>query len=166
MTSPALSPVNPDEIDAVVSFINAARGELFPMLASAPIPDDLARFRDVYVDGLGCFLAAWDEGRLVAVIGYLPYNHRFAQLEYRQSRVVEVVRLFVLPQYRRGGLAARLFAALREQAQGEGVECLYLHTHPFLPGAITFWEKQGFEIVAVEADPLWQTTHMQLWLNS
>lgn len=46
-----------------------------------------------------------------------------------------------------------------------GIQCPYLHTHPFLPGAITFWERQGFVIVDLEADPLWRTTHMQLMLE-
>ena len=38
---------------------------------------------------------------------------------------------------------------------------MYLHTHPFLPGAIDFWLRQGFEVVDVDADPVWRTTHMQ-----
>ncbi|MHC6225211.1 GNAT family N-acetyltransferase [Pseudomonas sp. X10] len=159
-----LEPVAAGAIDEVVAFVNDARRELFPMLANAPMPDDLARFREVYVEGGGCFLVARDQGQLIAAIGYLPYDHRFAQLDYRDRRVVEVVRLFVLPRYRRGGLAAALFTALREQAKRQGIECLYLHTHPFLPGAVAFWQKQGFEVVDVEDDPLWRTTHMQLML--
>ena len=99
------------------------------------------------------------------MIGYLPYDHRFSQLDYAGERVVEVVRLFVLPAYRRRGLAAALFGALRQQALQAGIGCLYLHTHPFLPGAITFWERQGFAVVDVEPDPVWQTTHMQLRLG-
>ena len=38
---------------------------------------------------------------------------------------------------------------------------LYQHTHPFLPGAIRFWEKQGFSLTDVETDPVWNTTHME-----
>ncbi|MBA1200250.1 GNAT family N-acetyltransferase [Pseudomonas capeferrum] len=159
-----IAPVTCEAIDEVVSFVDRARRDLFPMLADGPMPADLAHFREVYVDGDGCFLIAREQGRLVAAIGYLPYDHRFAQLDYRSRHVVEVVRLFVLPEYRRGGLAARLYATLREQARKRGVECLYLHTHPFLPGAIAFWQKQGFEVMDVESDPVWQTTHMQLGL--
>lgn len=112
------------------------------------------------MEGEGVFLVAHDQSRLVAGIGYLPYDHRFAQLDYRARRTVEVVRLFVAPEYRRHGLAGALFAALREKAREAGVEWLYLHTHPFLPGAIGFWEGQGFGIVDVEEDPVWRTTHM------
>lgn len=160
-----LQPVPRDAIDEVVTFVEAARRELFPMLAGTPLPHDLAHFASTYLDGAGCFLEARDDGRLVAVIGYLPYDHRFAQLCYRAQQVVEVVRLFVLPAYRRHGLAAALFARLRLRAQAQGVDCLYLHTHPFLPGAIRFWERQGFSVVDVEQDPVWQTTHMQLPLR-
>ncbi|AZL76472.1 GNAT family N-acetyltransferase [Pseudomonas oryziphila] len=145
----------------VVDFIDTARRGLFPMLADSPMPRDLACFEESYLEGEGLFLVAHDQGRLVACIGYLPYDHRFDQLDYRARRTVEVVRLFVVPEYRRRGLARELFAALSAAAQRAGVEWLYLHTHPFLPGAIRFWEGQGFAIVDVEEDPVWRTTHMQ-----
>ncbi|MEX5503526.1 GNAT family N-acetyltransferase [Pseudomonas putida] len=159
-----LQPVARAAIAEVVAFVDSARRELFPMLAKAPLPHDLAHFAETYLDGAGCFLEARDDERLVAVIGYVPYDHRFAQLDYHAERVVEVVRLFVLPAYRRHGLAAALFGALRERAEQAGIDCLYLHTHPFLPGAIAFWERQGFAVVNVEQDPVWQTTHMHLRL--
>ncbi|MDH0757940.1 GNAT family N-acetyltransferase [Pseudomonas juntendi] len=160
-----LQPVTRDAIGQVLAFVDSARRELFPALANAPLPRDLAYFSETYLEGEGCFLEARVDERLVGVIGYLPYDHRFSQLDYAGERVVEVVRLFVLPAYRRRGLAAALFGALRQQALQAGIGCLYLHTHPFLPGAITFWERQGFAVVDVEPDPVWQTTHMQLRLG-
>ncbi|MCT8165040.1 GNAT family N-acetyltransferase [Pseudomonas putida] len=150
-----------DAIAEIVAFVDTARRTLFPLLATSPLPKDLAQFAETYLDGNGHFLVARDQGRLIAAIGYLPYDHRFAQLDYCGQRVVEVVRLFVLPGYRRHGLAGALVKALTSHAVAAGVECLYLHTHPFLPGAIGFWQGQGFTIVDVEADPVWQTTHME-----
>lgn len=151
------------QIEEVVGFVMAARARIFPMLAGAPVPPDLADFAGHYLaPGQGRFLLARDRGRIVAGIGYLPYDHRFPQLDYRGRRVVEVVRLFVEPEYRRGGLARRLYQALKALAQEAGVEVLYLHTHPFLPGAVEFWQRQGFGVVDVEADPVWRTTHMEL----
>mgnify|MGYP003582964386 CR=1 FL=1 len=151
------------DIEEAVDFVLAARARIFPMLADAPVPPDLADFAGHYlVPGAGRFLLARDRGRIVAGIGYLPYDHRFPQLDYRGRRVVEVVRLFVEPEYRRGGLARRLYEALKTLAQEEGAEVLYLHTHPFLPGAIEFWQRQGFVVVDVEEDPVWRTTHMEL----
>lgn len=164
MTDWIITSVAADAIDEVVAFVNDSRRELFPLLADSPLPEDLARFSDTYLHGGGCFLIARDNGRLVAAIGYLPYDHRFSQLNYQDLTVVEVVRLFVMPEYRRCGLAAALFAELRLQAKAAGVECLYLHTHPFLPGAIRFWQRQGFVVTDREQDPVWQTTHMQLSL--
>lgn len=156
-----IAPVSRAAVAETVRFIDTARRDLFPLLAKSPLPQDLATFNETYIDGAGYFLVAHDQGQLIAGIGYLPYDHRFAQLNYHTCRTVEIVRLFVAPGYRRHGLAAALFAALREHALQAGVERLYLHTHPFLPGAIRFWERQGFAIVDVENDPVWQTTHMQ-----
>lgn len=113
-----------------------------------------------------CFLEARDGQDLVAVIGYVPYNYRFSQFDYSHTKTAEVVRLYVLPQYRRCGLATTLFCALRERATQNKVACFYLHTHPFLPGAIKFWEKHGFQIKQVEDDPVWHTTHMEAMLKT
>lgn len=150
-----------DDRQAAVAFVMQARAALFPKLAATGMPADLQQFEQVYLHGAGRFLLARCNGQIVAAIGYLPYDHRFRQLDYRGQKVVEVVRLFVLPAYRRSGLAGELYRALRELALQDQVQVLYLHTHPFLPGAIGFWQKHGFEIVDVEADPVWQTTHMQ-----
>jgi len=67
----------------------------------------------------------------------------------------------VLPAFRGFGLASRLYRALEAQARADEVQMMYLHTHPFLPGAIDFWRRQGFEVVDIESDPVWQTTHLQ-----
>lgn len=114
----------------------------------------------------GYFLTARSKGHVVASISYVPYDNRFAQLSYHDKRVVELGRVYVLPAYRRCGLAAAMFGKLGEHAGKQGVECLYLHTHPFLPGTIGFWEKRGFEVLGVEDDTVWQTTHMQLVIES
>lgn len=157
---PIIHPVCATDIPEVVAFVLQARAELFPKLSAAGVPADLQHFEAIYLDGDGQFLIARVEGRIVAAIGYLPYDGRFAQLDYQGMNVVEVVRLFVLPEFRRFGLAAGLYRELAALAQAGGVELFYLHTHPFLPGAIDFWLRQGFEITDVEADPVWQTTHM------
>ncbi|KIQ04390.1 MULTISPECIES: GNAT family N-acetyltransferase [Pseudomonas] len=157
-----IAEVGPHDIGAVIDFVMAARAEIFPMLDARVLPADLQHFERVYLNGQdGRFWLARSAGEVVAAIGYLPYDHRFAQLDYVGRRTVEIVRLFVAPHLRRCGLAKALYERLREHAAAAGVQVLYLHTHPFLPGAIRFWERQGFAVVDVEADPLWQTTHMQ-----
>lgn len=149
------------EIPEVLAFVMAARAELFPKLSATGMPADLAQFEATYLQGDGHFLVACDDDQIVAAIGYLPYDNRFSQLNYQGRKTVEVVRLFVRPAFRRFGLAGQLYRALEATARADGVDVVYLHTHPFLPGAIDFWGRQGFEIVDVEDDPVWRTTHMQ-----
>ena len=156
-----IQPVAVADITQVLEFVLQARAELFPKLSAAGVPDDLAQFEATYLQGDGRFLIARNEGQIIAAIGYLPYDHRFSQLNYQARKTVEVVRLFVVPAFRRFGLAGQLYRALEALAQADGVGRVYLHTHPFLPGAIDLWVRQGFEVVDVEADPVWQTTHMQ-----
>jgi GNAT superfamily N-acetyltransferase len=167
MSGVEIIPAHSHDIAAVVDFVMRARAQTFPLLSSAEMPPDLQYFARVYgEEGDGRFLIARDEGEIVAAVGYLPYDHRFAQLDYASSRVVEVVRLFVLPDYRRSGLATTICNTLKGCAKEQGVDVLYLHTHPFLPGAIGFWQRQGFCVTDVEDDPLWQTTHMECRLQA
>lgn len=158
---PIIRAVTAADIPEVLAFVLEARAELFPKLDATGMPADLAHFEAIYVQGDGRFLVACDQGQIVAAIGYLPYDGRFPQLNYQGQKTVEVVRLFVLPAFRRLGLARALYLALEAQAKADRVAVMYLHTHPFLPGAIDFWLRQGFEVVDVDADPVWRTTHMQ-----
>ncbi|NWE91705.1 GNAT family N-acetyltransferase [Pseudomonas reactans] len=144
-----------------MAFTLQARAELFPKLSASGLPADLAHFESTYLQGDGEFLIARHAGKIVAAIGYLPYDQRFPQLDFHAIKTVEVVRLFVLAAFRRGGLAGELYRALKALARQNGVDALYLHTHPFLPGAIDFWVRQGFSVIDIEADPIWQTTHME-----
>lgn len=143
------------DIPEVLSFALQARDELFPTLSATGMPHDLAQFEAVYLQGGGQFLIARADGQIVAAVGYRPYDSRFPQLDYRGCKTVEVVRLYVRPAFRRLGLAGQLYRSLEALAREADVKVVYLHTHPFLPGAIDFWRRQGFEVVDVEADPLW-----------
>lgn len=167
MSTIAIRPAEPGQVPAIVDYVMAARASIFPQLDATKVPEDLARFDEVYLgDGRGCFLLAWQDSQIVGAIGYLPYDRRFSQLRLPGTDTVEVVRLFVSPSCRGAGVAKALYAALLAQALRAGVGTLYLHTHPFLPGAIAFWQKQGFEVLDIESDPVWQTTHMRLDLEA
>ena len=148
--------------DEVSAFLLASARELFAgRLDPTGVPADLAGFAEHYGEGRGCLLIARNTaGDPVGSIAYRPYDRRFPRLPYPGERVVEVVRLFVSPQYRRQGLARRLFRQLLAQAGRDGVERLYLHTHPFLPGAETFWVAEGFQVVERETALPWQTIHL------
>ena len=146
----------------VTAFLLASARELFTgRLDPARVPTDLTDFAEHYGEDRGCLLIARDAaGAPVGSIAYRRYDRRFPRLAYPGERVMEVVRLFVAPHCRRQGLARRLFHELLAQAEREAVQRLYLHTHPFLPGAETFWVAQGFQVVERETALPWQTIHL------
>lgn len=148
---------------ALIAFLQDARSAMFADRVDARVlPADLRDFERSYAGAAGHMLAArHGAAGVVGSIGFRAYDHRFAQLDYAGLAVVEVVRLFVHPAWRRTGLGGRLFDALHAQALRQGVELLYLHTHPFLPGAVAFWQQRHFRVTQREADPLWQTIHME-----
>lgn len=155
-----------ERLQEVDGFLRDARVQMFGARVSAQdTPADLLHFEQVYGGGGGQMWAAHDAQRgVVGSIAYRPYDGRFAQLDFGPLAVVEVVRLFVAPVWRRQGLTQALWATLQAHAQAHGVEVLYLHTHPFLPGALEFWQGKGFAVLQREADPVWQTIHMQCLL--
>lgn len=180
-----ISAVTPTSLKEASAFVNASRRTLFPSLGHDTLLDDPAALKTSRV-----LVARDAVGAVIAAVAYVPFDYRFPHLPHPVGRVsasspassassssssldlpissppnssckvVEVVRLFVLPQYRRRGLAAALFQSLQEHAFAAGVQCMYLHTHPFLPGAIGFWEKQGFQLIGVDhEDKVWLTHH-------
>lgn len=57
----------------------------------------------------------------------------------------EVKRLYVLPDYRRLQIAARLLQALEEKARLLGFEWLYLDTNETFVQALRFYRKHGYD---------------------
>jgi GNAT superfamily N-acetyltransferase len=57
----------------------------------------------------------------------------------------EVKRLYVRPQFRRLGVAARLMAALEMHATSMEMTALYLDSMEHLREAITFYRRSGYE---------------------
>ncbi|GGK08914.1 GNAT family N-acetyltransferase [Pseudomonas matsuisoli] len=148
-------------LDDVRTFAMQARTEMFgDRFERGPIPADLKDIPAVYGGSDGYLRIARREGEIVGTIGYRAYDHRFPQLDLRGARVVEVVKLYVRPDQRRQGLADRLFLGLEAYALANGIKTLYLHTHPYLPGAETFWTRHGFQVDVRDTDPVWQTIHM------
>ncbi|KAH8730852.1 N-acetyltransferase GCN5 [Phaeosphaeriaceae sp. PMI808] len=157
-SSHTIQPVTSDTVDECLDFVNHARADIFPDRSLVP------NTRNLFGSG-SSFLEARDGNKLIGIIGYIPYDHRHSQISCKEVWTVEVVRLYVTAQYRRCGLAGALFSALRDDALQDGIECLYLHSPPFLPGVIQFWQRWGFIIILKEDDPVWQTTHMKLVLK-
>lgn len=154
-------------IQEVVSYVMKIRRELFPMIKDTNLPTDLQDFDMCYLkDPIADFLIATDShDRIVGTIGIRPYDHRFAHLDYTSTKTVEVVKLYVDSHLRKKGLGTQLFRTLKEQACRKGTEIMYLHTHPFLKGAVEFWIKHGFSQVCQDTNPVYQTIHMEYFLQ-
>lgn len=152
------------QVDEVVAFVRKTREELFPNLDKDRLPADLLEFEATYInDEVGVFLTARDtQQRIVAAIGMLRYDGRFPFLAVPQAGTVEIVRLYVEPAYRRIGLAATLFDRLMQLADERAIQTYYLHTHPFLPGAVDFWKHCGFCVLAEKKHAEFETVHMTL----
>lgn len=142
-------------------FLTDARRQMFAGREVDETPADLRSFLACYTGEAGLMLGAHAKGQLIASIGFRAYDGRFPRLNAHlpQTGVVEVVRLFVLPAWRRQGVAHALVQALSEEAQARQVQALYLHTQGFLSGAEAFWLEQGFTLLEQETDPEWQTIH-------
>lgn len=164
MTNIVLEKLQIKDLEEIYSFVLQCRSSLFPMLDSKPLPVDLERFKEFYLDDpKGSFLIArTKEGILIGTIGMREYDHRFEVLKYDVQKIVEVTRLFVKTEYRRHGLGTTLFNELYKDARKKGIGIMYLHTHPFLPGAQVFWEKQGFHLVEQTVEAGFVTLHMDL----
>lgn len=101
---------------------------------------------------------------LAGLVAYRAYNDRFAHhapLRFAPgAKVVEVVRLFVREECRGQGVGRALVRELVEVTRRDGVAVMYLHTHPFLPGAQALWEREGWEVLVREERGPWWTVHM------
>jgi GNAT superfamily N-acetyltransferase len=189
LTSPpwTISAATPSTLEEISAFVNASRRELFPSLGYDALLDDPAVLETSRVlvarDTAGSVIAViayvpfdYRFPHLPPPVGRASASASSPASSASSSsssldlpvpfppssscKIVEVVRLFVLPQYRRCGLATALFHSLQEHAFASEVQCMYLHTHPSLAGAIGFWEKQGFELIGVDhEDKVWLTHH-------
>ncbi|MFC1397905.1 GNAT family N-acetyltransferase [Acinetobacter lactucae] len=151
--------VEKSDHDSAIEFALYTRQLLFPEIYHGQVPKDLQNFEQYYVqDPLGCFITVKDQNRMIGTIAYRAYDHRF-DLNL-PSNTIEVVKLFVLPEYRRKGIATKLCDMLFSYAKNNGITRLYLHTHPFLPAAEEFWTLQGFDVIKREWIDTYDTIHM------
>lgn len=158
--------VTQKDLPGILEYVKDFRAQLFPMLDPLNVPFDLKDFSAYYLESTtGAFLkASLEDGTIIGAIGMMPYKDRFTYLDYSGRVCVEVARLFIEPEYRRKHFAQELVQSLIELAKKNGVEVLYLHTHPFLPGAVEFWHKQGFTTIKKSQEGNFTTIHMELEL--
>jgi len=156
--------IQKDDSNQVAMFMQELLNELFPMMNHEQLPFDILHLNNHYIDRDDAALfAAMDEaGTVLGTIGYLPYDGRFDQLEhvYKHMNTTELVRCYISERYRRMGIGSALYETVIKSIRHAGYEKVYLHTHPFLPGGLSFWKTKGFIECLREEDPVWQTLHM------
>jgi GNAT superfamily N-acetyltransferase len=131
-----------------LSVFKAAVDELNRRYGS--IDDDTQMNIDELLPPTGAFLVARDDGHLCGGVGL----RRIADPALRYA---EVKRLWVRPDLRRSGIAARLMAEIEERARTMGYERLYLETGPAQPEAVAFYPKHAW--TSVEVFPEGAHTH-------
>ncbi|WP_165452579.1 GNAT family N-acetyltransferase [Paenibacillus thalictri] len=163
LTDYDIKEIKPVELAAATHFVMDIVREVFPMLDPNELPPDMARFQEVYYKAKdAAFLAAFDrDGTIAATAAFLPYDDRIPEIKgmYTARPTAELVKCYVNPQLRRQGVGTAMVRQLLPLARAKGYETMYLHTHRFLPGAVGFWEAQGFEL-RLEPHDNWQTVHM------
>ncbi|MEM1503744.1 GNAT family N-acetyltransferase [Domibacillus sp. 8LH] len=162
--------VQKSEYDHIIEFVTKIRKEIFPMLCQDSLPQDLLHFERYYTqrENAAFFAAFSEDGTVLGTIGVCPYDGRFSQLQenYDLTKTAEIVKCYMDPNYRRFGIGTALFEKATSFSYEAGYQMLYLHTHPFLPGAIPFWRAQGFVDRLAETDPIWKTLHMDKKLKN
>lgn len=163
-----ISKVEDYHVFEVLPYVMEFRRQLYPLLDPLIVPKDLVNFEQNYLHSpSGAFLQArTTNGKLIGVIGMMPYDYRFPHLDIDEKTTVEVARLFVNPEYRRAGIASRLFQELVKTAQQKQIKRLYLHTHPFLQGAYEYWLKQEFKLLKSCYEGTYPTLHMELMISA
>ena len=124
---------------------------------------DLLNFEEVYIKTYGnAFLAAFAENdKIIGTLAVRRYNGRVQVLDgfYDLKVTAKLAKCFVDKRYRRTGTGSLLFKEAEQFCKRSGYKLIYLHTHMYLPGALEFWQSQGFKIRLDEGGPQ-QTVHM------
>lgn len=72
---------------------------------------------------------------------------------YRDGRTGQLVRVYVLREHRRRGLARILVRAVLERASAEShYDTIALHTFAHSPGALPFWLSMGAQLLVDDTD--------------
>lgn len=151
--------------ERIIDYVFKSRNELYPMLPSK-IPEDLKEFEHFFLnDNKSIMIIAIDKrNNIIGTIGYIPYNNRFQS--FKISNAAEVIRLYTTEKFRRHGLGSKILNLTTLEAKNAGYKTLYLHTHPFLNGALQFWQKNSFNIITIDKSEFIETIHMKKNINN
>lgn len=145
--------------EEITAFILAVMSELYPKGSYHENPRDLAMFEDVYVRPVNsCFWIAEDlEGNIVGTAAVRPYDGRFTELQAllgSDGPVCEMVKFYIHPEHRRGGIGRQLYGLAESFAAEAGYNDSYMHTSLHLPGGYSYWQRNGY------AERYWETEQL------
>jgi len=135
----------PADEQAVIDVILPIQREEFGIPITAEEQPDLRAVPSFYQAGLGDFLVAEADGRVVGTIGLKDIGSARGALR----------KMFVAAPYRgsKHGVAQALLTRLLDDAAARGVRDIFLGTTDKFLAAHRFYEKNGFTAVAVETLP-------------
>ncbi|HEX6355886.1 GNAT family N-acetyltransferase [Actinophytocola sp.] len=82
---------------------------------------------------------------------------------YRDGRTGQLVRVYVLSEHRRRGIARQLVDAVLDRARREGhYDTIALHTYRHSPGAVPFWLSFGSVVVEDDSDGASRALFMEI----
>lgn len=109
-------------------------------------PDDSPLNRDEFSPPNGHFIVRYQEGRPVAMGGWRFGAAARGALDF-SGQVVELKRMYVVPENRGRGLARGLLHYLEQTAAAAGADWMVLETGSAQPEAVALYESCGYQPV-------------------
>ena len=81
-----------------------------------------------------------------AIIGYMKLNRNGAQSEFHESDSMEIERIYIDGKHQGNGIGTQLLSKAKEIACQHGCKYLWLGVWENNPGAIRFYERNGFRV--------------------
>ena len=110
-------------------------------------PDDSPLDPAEFLPPDGLFVVGYDNGRPVAMGGWRLSETARAELGF-QGRVVELRRMYVIPESRGRGLARSVLDHLEMTAADAGADWMVLETGSPQPEAVALYRSSGYEPIA------------------
>ncbi|MDH7578899.1 MAG: GNAT family N-acetyltransferase [Bacillota bacterium] len=153
-----------DNAPEVAEFAIRSIKEVYGREISPEWDRDLLDFQKVYLETPGnTFLTAYaGDDKIVGALAVRRYDGRIGILDdlYDLKATAELARCFVDKKYRRNGIGSLLVKEAKRFCKSSGYRLIYLHTHKYLPGALNFWQSQGF-MVRLDEGGSRQTVHLE-----
>ena len=93
-----------------------------------------------------CLIARDDE----KPVGYIAAEPK--DFDYRLSKCIEINNMGVSPKYRSKGVGSELIRRVVEKAKERGYKRIYVTSYWKNDGAVSFYEKNGFEKIDVSLE--------------